>query len=287
MRPLGTSSHIYKEEAIKLTPFLKWAGGKRWLSANYPQIYPIQYNRYVEPFLGGGATFFYLMPNCAILSDLNSQLIMTYQAIRDDWKAVQEALKRHQRKHSSHYYYEERHRKRFSIIERAAQFLYLNRTCWNGLYRVNLQGKFNVPIGTKNSVILPTDNFQAISSVLTSAKLLPSDFEAVIDSTKCGDFLFVDPPYTVKHNINGFAKYNERIFSWDDQVRLASSIQRAAARNVQILVTNADHSSIRNLYSNTGDFVRLNRYSVISSTNSSRGKTTELAIVINYRIIET
>jgi DNA adenine methylase len=162
--------------ASQLTPFLKWAGGKRWLSSNYPEIFPIKFDRYIEPFLGGGAIFFDLVPNCAVLSDVNSELILIHQAIRDDWQAVQSALNRHQRSHSKIYFYEERDRIRRKPHEKGAQFLYLNRTCWNGLYRVNLQGKFNVPKGTKTNVILPTDDFQSVSNALKKRHFIVGRF---------------------------------------------------------------------------------------------------------------
>ena len=265
-----------------MTPFLKWAGGKRWLSSNYPEIIPREFGQYIEPFLGGGAIFFDLVPKCAILSDVNDELISTYQAIRDDWQAVQTALNRHQRSHSKNYFYEERDRIRRKLHEKGAQFLYLNRTCWNGLYRVNLQGKFNVPKGTKTNVILPTDDFQSVSDALKTATLLSADFEDVIENAASGDFIFIDPPYTVKHNVNGFIKYNEKIFRWEDQIRLASAVARAANRNVKILITNADHKSIRSLYRDVGYLKKLSRFSVLAGDKNSRGKTTELAIMINY-----
>lgn len=233
--------------------------------------------------MGGGAIFFGLVPKCAILSDVNYDLILTYQAISDDWKAVQTALKRYQRSHSKKYFYEERDRVRRKLHEKAAQFLYLNRTCWNGLYRVNLRGKFNVPKGTKTNVILATDDFQSISNALKNATLLSADFEDVIENAASGDFVFIDPPYTVKHNVNGFIKYNEKLFSWEDQIRLASAVIRAAKRNVKILITNANHKSIRNLYRDVGYLKKLNRFSVLAGDKNSRGKTTELAVLINYK----
>lgn len=286
VQPLTIQDKLTQEISNQLTPFLKWAGGKRWLSSNYPEIIPRNFNKYIEPFLGGGAIFFSLVPKCAILSDVNFDLISTYQAIRDDWKAVQIALTRHQHNHSAKYYYEERDRIRRKPHEKAAQFLYLNRTCWNGLYRVNLLGKFNVPKGTKDNVLLSTDDFQSVSNALQNASLLSADFENVIDTATSGDFLFVDPPYTVKHNVNGFVKYNEKIFHWDDQIRLASAVTRAATRNVKILVTNANHKSIRNLYGDLGDVRQLSRFSVLAGDKSSRGKTSELAILINYKLGE-
>src|SRR5262249_52089089 len=147
-------------------------------------------------------------------------------------------------------------------LERAARFLYLNRTCWNGLYRVNLKGEFNVPIGTKQSVLFEYDDFPEISRLLTNARLLCSDFERVIDATREGDFLYVDPPYIVLHNYNGFLKYNERIFRWTDQVRLRNALLRARHRGVSIVVTNADHASIHQLYRKFGQYQQLQRCSV-------------------------
>jgi len=181
-------------ESDSAPPFLKWAGGKRWLTFRYQHLFPIQYDRYIEPFLGSGAVFFHLKPNAALLSDANSHLVATYLQIRSNWKKVRDALRKHDRLHSKEHYYLERARKRTAAHEKAAQFIYLNRTCWNGLYRVNLEGIFNVPIGTKNTVCLDTDNFEAVAETLSRAELVVSDFETVIQRASEGDFLFVDPP---------------------------------------------------------------------------------------------
>lgn len=263
---------------IALTPFLKWAGGKRWLATDYPRLLRVKYDRYIEPFLGGGAVFFSLAPKAAILTDINADLIDCYRAIRDVPNDVERILRRHQKHHSPTYYYEERDRVRRSLAERAAQFLYLNRTCWNGLYRVNLRGEFNVPIGTKSSVLLPADDFRSASLLLQSAELLQSDFECVIDRAGEGDFVFADPPYTVKHNLNGFLKYNESIFSWMDQRRLQAALVRARKRGASVLVTNANHKSVRELYRDFGEMKTLSRNSVLSAQASSRGRATELSI---------
>jgi DNA adenine methylase len=214
-------------------PFLKWAGGKRWLTAQYPGLFPKTIKRYVEPFLGSGAVYFHLAPTTALIADSNSDLIKTYLELRSNWRLVERALKRHDRNHSERYYYAERARKHLVAHEQAAQFIYLNRTCWNGLYRVNLRGQFNVPIGTKTAVHLDTDDFGCVSALLRQAKIVTSDFESIVDQARGGDFLFVDPPYITRHNFNGFVKYNEKLFSWADQERLASSIKRAACRGVE------------------------------------------------------
>ena len=262
-------------------PFLKWAGGKRWLINNNSLNLPIKYNKYFEPFLGSGALFFFLTPKNAYLSDTNAGLIELYETIKNHPEDLAKLMLVHHKNHSKDYYYNMRKQVPLYRLERAARFLYLNRTCWNGLYRVNYQGNFNVPIGTKTSVILSTDDFVSISDVLKTTELVCSDFEKAIDLTKEGDFLFVDPPYTVQHNNNNFIKYNENLFSWSDQERLKNALLRAKERKVQIIATNADHPSIRNLYENVGQYQQLSRQSVLASNSDKRGNTTEAMFVAN------
>lgn len=261
-----------------LMPFLKWAGGKRWFIPFLMQNLPTKYNRYLEPFLGGGAIFFCLQPENAVLADVNSRLIETYSAIRDDWQKITSHLKEYQERHNSDFYYAERLREYRGEYKRAAQFLYFNRVCWNGLYRVNLKGKFNVPLGTKNTIFSPADDFKSISKLLENKKILTSDFEPIIDRSERNDFIFIDPPYVTSHNSNGFAKYNENIFSWSDQERLQAAIQRATKRGVRILLTNADHESIRKLYSGIAHIQSIERNSIIAGKSNYRHKVAELVI---------
>lgn len=263
-----------------LMPVLKWAGGKRWLANQYQDIFPAEYDRLVEPFAGSAAVFFSFLPRNAWLNDLNVELINTYRAIGNDWQSVLDALRQHQKKHSTSYYYQVRESNPRLEKSRAAKFIYLNRTCFNGLYRVNLKGKFNVPIGTKNTVLLPSDDFQAVGELLKNIKLTSLDFESVIDNTGPKDFLFVDPPYTVRHNLNGFIKYNEKLFSWSDQIRLRDSVFRARARGVRILMSNADHHSIRELYADCSNMMVASRRSVMAAQSENRKITTELLINI-------
>tara|TARA_R110000868_G_scaffold56666_3_gene175241 strand:+ start:3079 stop:3918 length:840 start_codon:yes stop_codon:yes gene_type:complete len=266
------------QEPKPIVPFLKWAGGKRWLVSSHRNLLPDKFNRYFEPFLGSAAVFFHLKPSDGILSDKNLTLVNTYKSIKSNWRLVEEALKQHDILHSDCYYYEERKRKRRALHQQAAQLIYLNRTCWNGLYRVNRKGEFNVPRGTKTQVRLPSDNFSAISDALSGMTIRASDFVPIIRQANEGDFVFVDPPYTVKHNMNGFVKYNETIFKWSDQIRLFNALQKAKTRGVQILVLNANHESIRELYAGFGEIIELERQSVISGPLAGRAKTTELAI---------
>ncbi len=266
-------------EIVKVKPFLKWAGGKRWFVANHDHLLFEGYDRYIEPFLGAGAVFFHENPKSALLSDINLELIEAYQSIRNRWRQVITLLEEHQVNHCKEYYYHMRSATLSTKIERAARFIYLNRTCWNGLYRVNLKGEFNVPIGTKNTVLFPDENFSAISKVLKNAKITNNDFESSIDNAGLGDFLFIDPPYTVKHNNNGFVKYNEKIFTWYDQERLFYALQRAKKRGASIVVTNANHESISSLYKTGFEKIEVRRASTISGKAIHRAKYDELVMI--------
>lgn len=275
-----SAKEIVREQDI-LLPFLKWAGGKRWLTNQYPHLLPTTFERYVEPFLGSGAVLFHLRPQTSIISDRNPALINTYVQLRDRWEEIYERLVHYQNLHSKQFYYEERSRTHTCVIQQAAQFLYLNRTCWNGLYRVNLSGSFNVPIGTKSRVLLNSDRFEHTSDILRRCDIKCQDFEITIMQAQRGDFVFIDPPYVTRHNFNGFVKYNDQIFSWDDQIRLRDCVEEAARRGATILLTNADHDTIRELYAGLGTTHQMHRQSVLAGSPTNRGPTTELAVLIN------
>lgn len=260
-------------------PFLKWAGGKRWLASRHASIFPENYNRYIEPFLGSGAVFFKLAPQKAILADLNKELIDTYRAIKNDWHQVFSRLQIHHELFNKDYYYKIRNSKPANLYDRAARLIFLNRTCWNGLYRVNLKGVFNVPIGTKVAVIQEDDDFEKISKFLKKAKLYNDDFAVIIDKARENDLIFVDPPYTVRHDNNGFIKYNEKLFSWDDQIRLRNALVRAKQRGAKVIMTNANHKSIQKLYKNNFELLTVNRNSVLSGKSEYRGTVSELIAV--------
>jgi len=262
-----------------ITPFLKWAGGKRWFVSGFNDLIPRNFDRYIEPFLGGGAVFFHLQPKVALLGDSNRELIETYSAIRNSWRNVLRYLHIHHRRHSRDYYYKIREKIPKTKAERAARFIYLNRTCWNGLYRVNLQGEFNVPIGSKMDVLYAEDDFRAISKLLKNVDLFSCDFEDLVDDARGGDLVFVDPPYTVRHNKNAFIKYNEKLFSWWDQERLYYAVKRAKKRGAKIIGTNAFHHSVKSLYKGEFELKRLSRASSISSKNESRARYDELLIL--------
>lgn len=260
-----------------IVPPLKWAGGKRWFAIKHRDLLPATYNKYIEPFVGSAALFFTLKPQNAVLADVNPELINLYSIIRSSPTILKNKLAHHHRLHSKEYFYKMRDSSPRSEVGRAARFLYLNRTCWNGLYRVNMKGKFNVPIGTKTSVLLNTDDFEGVAGVLSTATLLCSDFESVIDLAGFNDFVFVDPPYTVAHNLNGFVKYNEVLFSWADQERLREAVIRAKNRGAKILITNAAHASVRELYAEF-EQIPVSRAGVIAGKSTARGKFDELVI---------
>jgi DNA adenine methylase len=268
----------------RATPFLKWAGGKRWLAQNYEELVPRAFNVYREPFLGGGAMFFAIRPQLAVLSDTNAELMACYRQMKRAPRKLLSELEGYSRQHSADFYYDTRATVVSDPIAQAARFLYLNRACFNGIYRVNLKGVFNVPKGNKSTIIFPFDDFSEVSQSLKSATLIVSDFEDVIDDAKRGDFCFCDPPYTVTHNENGFIKYNEYLFGWADQLRLKKCLMRAHKRGVFWLSTNAEHTAIRNLYSNRCcRITAVSRRSVIGGTGAVRGRYGEL-LISNYPI---
>jgi DNA adenine methylase len=260
-----------------MKPFLKWPGGKRWFIAKHAHLLPRNFGRYIEPFLGSGSLFFHLVPERALLGDTNSDLIITYSALRDESCAVEEALTHHQLNHCDEYYYALRNASPRTAAQRAARFIYLNRTCFNGIFRVNLQGTFNVPKGTRDTVIFDDDDFGALSDVLQDAEIYVSDFESLIDKAEENDLVFADPPYTVRHNSNAFIKYNEKLFSWHDQERLADALARARDRGAHILATNANHEAVKKLYRDRSFHLEsVSRFSSISAHSKSRNQFEEL-----------
>jgi len=196
-----------------LIPFLKWPGGKRWLLEKHINCFHDHFCKLYEPFLGGAAAFFYLSPDSAILSDTNRDLINVYQVMRDNYVGLAQYMQQHQNLHCKDYYYQIRASKFDDPIQAASQFLYLNRTCYNGLYRVNKSGIFNVPIGTKSNCTYDIDLFKEYSSLLKKASIMTSDFEAAISTVQSHDLIFADPPYTISRKQKSFIKYNESLFT--------------------------------------------------------------------------
>ncbi len=263
-------------------PFLRWAGSKRWLLNKDEKIAPSTYKTYIEPFLGSAAVFFSMPDTPFIIADLNNELITCYIAIKANYKEIEELVKIHQSNHSKEYYYKIRAETPIHDQAIAARFLYLNRSCFNGIYRVNRQGKFNVPIGSKYCDFRSNVNFENIAARLKEGKILHQDFEKTINLAQKDDFVFIDPPYTVNHNLNGFLEYNEKIFSWDDKIRLKNSVVAAQARGAKITMTNADHETIRELYAGLCTIETIERSSVIAGKTVNRKKTTEIIMKFGW-----
>lgn len=261
-----------------LVPPLRWAGGKRWLVQRFPNLFDGLHGRLIEPFFGSGAVFFRVAPESAVVSDINDDLITAYRGLRNCVTEVESCLSVHAKLHSKPYYYEVRKSKPTNISERSARMIYLNRVCFNALYRVNLSGEFNVPIGSKTAVYRDDDNFPGVSRALRKAVLVCCDFEETINQAEVGDVIFVDPPYTVKHNKNGFLKYNEKIFTFDDQIRLAGALFRAKGRGARIIISNAFHQSVLDLYEGFGFILEVSRSTTLSAASAARGMTSEALI---------
>lgn len=273
---------MIKESKIKiLRPFLRWAGGKTWFTKYIENFIPDNFNDYYEPFLGGGSVFFYLksrgyIKKKAFLSDSNADLINTYKSIKNNPEELFKLLKTHF--DSEDQYYKMRSAEFTDPIEKAAQFLYLNKTSFNGIYRVNLKGKYNVPYGKKNlKSIYDFEHLKRVSTALKSTHLSTKDFKTRCHKIGAQDFVFIDPPYTVAHENNGFIKYNQSIFSWDNQIQLSEITKEIDEKGAFFLVTNAYHDSIKKIYL-TGNQEKLSRASNIGGTGAKRTKYKEIII---------
>lgn len=232
-------------------PFLRWAGGKRWLLKYLDPLSKYEFNNYYEPFLGGGSVFFNTSNyKNAILSDLNEDLVETYNCIKEDVELVISKLR--SLKNTENDYYKIREKCYTNSFSCAAKFIYLNKTSYNGVYRVNKEGKFNVPYGFRHNLIdiIDEDNLRRVSTKLKNATILCQDFASISDSISKGDIIFLDPPYTVAHENNGFIQYNQKIFSLEDQVRLSKLIENIIEKEAFYILTNAKHDAILEIYKN-------------------------------------
>lgn len=262
----------------QISPFLKWPGGKRWFAKKNQEYFPKKYDKYIEPFLGSGAVFFSLRPQNAILADTNIDLINLYTVMRDKPEELKKQMLLHQQKHNKTYYYQIRDSVPIDTVERASRLLYLNRTCYNGMYRVNKQGKFNVPIGTKSDCIYDIELFESYAECLQDVTFLCEDFSVTINQAGKGDFVFADPPYATTNNLN-FVKYNDELFRWEDQLRLHKSLVHARNRGVKIVLTNVYCKEIIEMYRHDGFYIHvLKRASTIAGQPDNRGYVKEVMI---------
>lgn len=261
-------------------PFLKWAGGKRALAPELLKFVPVQFGTYHEPFVGSGALFFTLKPHGAVLYDTNLRLIRTWRAIRDDVEAVITRLGSYS--YDKEFFLEMRKRDidRESDAEVAAWFIYLNRTAYNGLYRVNRRNVFNVPFGRySNPMICDADNLRACSKMLQGVKLLNADFADVLELAEYGDFVYFDPPYVPLSPTSSFTSYTTNGFGLEDHVRLRDVALALKRRGVSVMVSNSSTSFVRDLYANGFEIIEVLAPRSIGCKASSRGAATEVIIL--------
>jgi len=272
---------------IPCRPFVKWVGGKRQLLEQLGRRMPKSLGTFFEPFVGGGAFFFHLQPEDSVLMDINPELINCYRVIRDDVEALIRSLREHE--NSETYFYEIRaidrteQFSRFSALARASRFIYLNKTAYNGLWRVNAKGQHNVPFGRyKNPRICDEDNLRACSAALKSVKSIETagylETEAL---AQAGDFVYFDPPYHPLNPTSSFTSYAKDGFTAEDQIRLKELIDRLSARDVRVMLSNSSAPLIIDLYSDGYrlDYVDASR--AVNCRAEGRGPVKEV-IVTNY-----
>lgn len=261
-------------------PFLRWVGSKRSHALHLIDALPETINTYWEPFLGSGSLFFLLEPEHAVLSDSCGPLVDTFKAVRDGPRSIIARYSQFSVMDEEAFYRVRSEPEPVNRFERAARFLYLNRACWNGLYRVNSKGQFNVPYGRPHSDSpIDEENLVACSSLLKQkdVRIMLSDFDAVLGGAKKGDLVFLDPPYVTQHNNNGFVDYNQRLFSWSDQIRLAATAEKLRMKGVHVIVTNAAHSDVLALYPNF-QYFEFERSSTLAANSSKRGRVAEAVL---------
>lgn len=285
----------FPEEHITVTPtpepFVKWAGGKTQLLAQFKDFFPASYQRYYEPFLGGGAVFLALCPPQATLNDANPTLITAYRHIQNQLEALLPLLQTIRRTYHAlalaeqedafYRLREEYNQLPTGSLEKTALFIVLNKTCYNGLYRENARGQFNVPFGRYiNPVMFREENLRAIARVLQGVELLNATFGAAVETARRGDFVYCDPPYMPVSTTASFTKYTKDDFGPARQTELAHLVHDLTERGVLVMVSNSDTLFIRELYQDLyiGE-VRAGR--VINSNPARRGKINEL-VITNY-----
>ena len=279
------------EETKTLRPFVKWAGGKTQLLDRLHAYMPKTYNNYFEPFIGGGSFFLNIAPKKATINDFNAELVCAYKCFQNDelFESLKSELKKHEANHSEEYYYQIRSMDKeegfltLPIYVRAARMIYLNKSCFNGLYRVNSKGYFNVPSGRKKKVVtFDEENFNSLREYFRNhdITILNGDFEDAVKSAKAGDFVYFDPPYDVIENKNSFTSYAKNDFRKDEQIRLARLYKKLSDKGVFVMLSNHNTSFINELYKDFNIHV-VNAKRMINSKADGRGGVEEV-IITNY-----
>ena len=288
----STLDDIRKIVEDKPKPFVKWVGGKRQLLKQFrelnlypPECFNPESNTYFEPFVGGGAVFFDLLPKHAELSDTNRELVMTYNVIKDNVDGLIKSLKKHI--YNKEYYLGVRAQdiNELSDIEVASRFIFLNRTGFNGMYRVNKSGQFNVPFGRyKNPLICDENNLRKVSEALQGITITHRDYKDVLELAKIGDFIYFDPPYYPLNPTSSFTAYTAKGFFEKEQIELRDTFVKLHERGCFVMLSNSDTPFINELYSEL-EGVSINKIiagRAINSKGSKRGKINEV-LITNYQ----
>ncbi len=282
---------ITKKADFMVHPFVKWAGGKTQLLEVIVAHMPKTFNKYYEPFVGGGALLFKIQPNSFSINDSNNELIAVYNCFQEDglFNKLKEELEKHETNHSEEYYYQIREMdrddsfKELPVYIRAARMVYLNKACFNGLYRVNSKGLFNVPSGKKKSVnCFDRDNFENLREFFKSKKanITCCDFEESVKKAKAGDFVYFDPPYDTWEDKDSFTSYDKNAFGKDEQKRLAEVYKKLSDKGVYVMLSNHNTEFIRELYKDFHiNIVPAKR--MINSKADGRGEVEEV-LITNY-----
>lgn len=268
-------------------PFVKWAGGKRQLIPQIEEYLPQEYNKYIEPFVGGGALFFHLKPRNAVLIDVNEDLINCYNVIKNNVSELIQSLKKH--KNDKDYYYQVRSVDReiesfqkWSDVEKASRTIFMNRCCYNGLYRVNSKGFFNVPFGRyKNPKFCNELNLNAVHETLKNAKIIQGSFETCLDHAEKGDFVYFDPPYHPLSETANFTSYTKDNFGKDSQVKLLEVFKKLDQRDCKVMLSNSHNDFILDLYKEF-KIITLSAKRAINSNASRRGEIKEILVLNNF-----
>ncbi len=267
-------------------PFVKWVGGKSQLLDEIESRIPNKFKAYIEPFVGGGAVFFSQTPDNATLIDINPELVNAYTVIRDDVEALLKDLKRH--KNFPEYFYKIRDidrsssYKKWGEVRRASRLIYLNKTCFNGLYRVNSKGQFNTPFGKySNPNFINEDNLRACSRALRNARIIEGSFLMIEDIAKKGDFVYFDPPYAPVSSTAYFTSYSKEGFANNMQVALRELCRKLNKKGVKFMLSNANVPFIQELYSSDFKIEIVYASRAINSVGSKRGKVQEV-LITNY-----
>jgi DNA adenine methylase len=267
-------------------PFLKWAGGKRQLIPQMNKYFPKTFNKYIEPFIGGGAVFFYLKPKFSIIIDVNEELINCYNVIKNNVKELIDLLKNH--KNEKNYFYtiraldrDEEKFAKLSDVEKASRMIYLNRCCYNGLYRVNKKGQFNVPFGKyKNPNFCDEENLLAVSIALENVKIIHGSFEICLDYAEKEDFIYFDPPYFPISKTSSFTSYTKENFGKDSQNKLFDTFKKLDERCCKLMLSNSNIEYIKNLYSEYR-IITLKSKRAINCDPTKRGDI-DVCLILNF-----